>query len=106
MPKYLLQVSYTADGAKGLVKDGGSKRRAAAGTLVQSLGGKLESLYYAFGDTDVVAIADMPDNVAAAAASLALAGSGAVTSKITVLLTPEEIDQAVKKSGSYTPPGR
>ena len=105
MPKYLLQVSYTADGVKGLMKDGGSTRRAAATTLVQSLGGKLESLYYAFGDTDVVAIADMPDNAAAAAASLALAGSGAVTSRITVLLTPDEIDQAVKKSGSYTPPG-
>ena len=106
MPKYLLQVSYTADGAKGLAKDGGSKRRAAASTLVQSLGGKLESLYYAFGDTDVFAIADFPDNVAAAAGSIALAGSGAVTSQVTVLLTPEEIDQAVNKSGSYTPPGR
>jgi uncharacterized protein with GYD domain len=106
MPKYLLQVSYTADGAKGLLKDGGSKRRAAAKTLIESLGGKLESLYFAFGDTDVVAIADMPDNAAAAAGSLTLAGSAAVTSRITVLLTPEEIDQAVKKSGSYTPPGR
>ena len=106
MPKYLLQVSYTSDGAKGLLKDGGSKRRAAAKTLVESLGGKLESLYYAFGATDVVAIADMPDNAAAAAASLTLASSGAVTSNITVLLTPEEVDQVVKKSGSYTPPGR
>ena len=106
MLKYLLQVSYTADGAKGLVKDGGSKRRAAASTLVQSLGGKLETLYFAFGETDVIAIADLPDNAAAAAASLAVAGSGAMTSKITVLLTPEEVDQAVKKSASYTPPGR
>jgi uncharacterized protein with GYD domain len=106
MPKYLLKVSYTAEGAKGLAKEGGSKRRAAAGALVQSLGGKLESMYYAFGETDVIAIVDMPDNVAAAAASLALAGSGAVTGTITVLLTPEDIDQAVKKSGSYTPPGR
>ena len=106
MPKYLMQVSYTADGVKGLVKDGGSKRLAAANTLLQSLGGKIESFYYAFGETDVVVIADMPDNGAAAAASLALAGSGAVTNKITVLLTPEEIDKAVKKSGNYTPPGR
>jgi uncharacterized protein with GYD domain len=105
MPKYLLEVSYTAEGAKGLMKDGGSKRRAAARALVESLGGKLESIYYAFGKTDAIAIIDMPDNAAAAAGSLALAGSGAVTSKITVLLTPEEIDQAVKKSGTYTPPG-
>jgi uncharacterized protein with GYD domain len=106
MPKYLLEVSYTAEGAKGLMKDGGSKRRTAARALVESLGGKLESIYYAFGKTDAIAIIDMPDNAATAACSLALAGSGAVTSKITVLLTPEEIDQAVKKSGSYTPPGR
>jgi uncharacterized protein with GYD domain len=106
VPKYLLEVSYNADGVKGLVKDGGSKRRAVADTLLQSLGGKIESFYYAFGDTDVFVIADLPDNGAAAAASLALAGSGAVTNKITVLLTPAEIDAAVKKSGTYTPPGR
>ncbi len=105
MPKYLLQVSYTAEGAKGLLKDGGSKRRAAAKGLVESLGGKLESLYFAFGSPDVFAIADLPDNQAAAAAALTLAASGAITSKTTVLLTPEEIDQAVKKAGSYTPPG-
>jgi uncharacterized protein with GYD domain len=106
MPKYLLQVSYTTEGAKGLLKDGGSKRRSAARTLVESVGGKLDALYYAFGDTDVFAIADMPDNAAAAAASFVLAASGAVTTKTTVLLTPEEIDQAVKTSGTYTPPGR
>jgi len=106
MPKYLLQVSYTADGSKGLLRDGGSKRRTAARTLVESLGGKLESLYFAFGSTDVFAIAELPDNAAAAAASLTLASSGAATNKVTVLLTPEDLDQAVKKTPSYTPPGR
>src|SRR5262245_34114054 len=106
MPKYLLQVSYTAEGSKGLLKDGGTKRVAAAKALVESLGGKLEALYFAFGETDVVAISEMPDNAAAAAASMMLASSGAVTSKVTVLLSPDEVDQAVKKSGSYTPPGR
>jgi len=106
MPKYLLQVSYTAEGAKGLLKDGGSKRRNAARTLIESLGGKLEVLYWAFGESDVIAIADMPDNQSAAAASLALAGSGAVKSRTTVLLTAEDIDQAGKKTASYTPPGR
>jgi uncharacterized protein with GYD domain len=106
MPKYLLQVTYTVDGVKGLVKDGGSKRRAAATTLVQSLGGKLEAFYFAFGKTDAVVIADLPDNMAAAAASLAVSGSGAGASRITPLMTAEEVDQAVKKSGSYTPPGR
>jgi uncharacterized protein with GYD domain len=106
MPKYLLQVSYTAEGAKGLQKDGGTKRRQAAQGLVESLGGKLESLYFAFGDCDVFAIADMPDNASAAAASLALGASGAVTSTTTVLLTAEEMDSAAKKSAKYTPPGR
>jgi len=106
MPKYLLHASYTSDGTKGLTKDGGSKRRAAAKALVESLGGKLEALYFAFGESDVVAILDMPDNAAAATASLIVAGSGALRTKMTVLLTPEEIDQAVKKTGTYAPPGR
>lgn len=106
MPKYLLEVSYKAEGAKGLIKDGGSKRQEVARTLIESLGGKMEAFYYAFGATDVFVIADMPDQASAAASSLTLAGSGAVTSKVTVLLTPAEIDQAVKKLGSYTPPGR
>jgi uncharacterized protein with GYD domain len=106
MPKYLLQGSYTAEGSKGLLKDGGSKRRAAAKTLVESLGGKIECLYFAFGETDVLAIVDMPDSASAAAASLTIGASGGLTSKLTVLLTAEEIDQAAKKSATYTPPGR
>jgi len=106
MPKYLLQVSYTADGARGLQKDGGTKRRQAAQKLVESLGGKMEAVYFAFGDCDVIAIADMPDATSAAAASLALATSGAVTAKTTVLLTAEEMDAAVKKTPTYSPPGR
>ncbi|HVH29498.1 MAG TPA: GYD domain-containing protein [Vicinamibacterales bacterium] len=106
MPKYLLQVSYTADGTKGVLKDGGSKRRAAASALVESLGGKIDCFYFAFGETDVVAIVDMPDGASAAAASLTVGASGAATSRLTVLLTPEEIDQATRKSAMYTPPGR
>jgi uncharacterized protein with GYD domain len=106
MPKYLLQGSYTAEGSKGLLKDGGSKRRVAAKTLVESLGGKIECLYFAFGETDVLAIVDMPDSASAAAASLTIGASGGLTGKLTVLLTPEELDQAAKKSATYTPPGR
>jgi uncharacterized protein with GYD domain len=105
MPKYLLEVNYTTEGAKGLLKDGGSKRRQVANALIEGLGGKMEALYFAFGKTDVFAIADLPDSTAAAAAALALAASGAVTSKTTVLITPEEMDQAVKKSTRYTAPG-
>ena len=106
MPKYMTRVSFTTEGVKGLQKEKPTQRRAAVAKLLESAGGKLETFYFAFGKTDALVIADLPDHGAAASASLTLAGSGAVTSKITVLLTPEELDQAVKKSGSYTPPGR
>ena len=106
MAKYLLQVSYTVEGSKGVLKDGGSKRRKAAQTVIESVGGKMEAFYFAFGETDVFVIADLPDNVSAAALSMTLAASGAAAGKSTVLLTAEEIDQATKKSVSYTPPGR
>jgi uncharacterized protein with GYD domain len=106
MPKYLLKVTYTAEGARGLLKDGGTKRRAAAQRMVESLGGRLETLYFAFGSCDVFAIADLPDATSAAAASIALSASGRVTCEAVVLLTAEEIDAAVKKSPSYTAPGQ
>jgi uncharacterized protein with GYD domain len=105
MPKYLLEVSYTADGAKGLLKDGGSKRRAAAQAVVESVGGKMEAFYYAFGERDVFVIADVPDPQSAAAMAVAIGASGAATGKTTVLLTAEDLDAAVKKSPKYTPPG-
>src|SRR5262245_38363053 len=106
MPQSLLSASYSAEGSKDLLKDSGTKRVDAARTVVESLGGKLGTLYFASCATDVVAIVDLPDNAAAAATSLTIAGSGALTGKITVLLTPEEIDLAARKSGAYTPPGR
>lgn len=106
MPKYLLEVSYTAEGAKGVQKDGGSKRRAAAQAAVESVGGKMESMYFAFGDYDVVCIVDAPDAASAAACAINLNASGAVSCKTVVLLTAEEVDAAVKKTPTYTPPGR
>jgi uncharacterized protein with GYD domain len=105
MAKYLIQASYTAEGARGLLKDGGSKRRTAIRALAESVGGKLESVYYAFGATDVFVVIDAPDNASAAAASLVVGASGAAATTTTVLLTPEEIDQAVKKTVTYMPPG-
>lgn len=105
MPKYLVQASYTAVGTKGLLKEGGTARRKAVQQAVEGLGGKLEAFYYAFGDTDVFGIADMPDNVSAAAFSLLVGASGAARVKGTVLISPEEIDQASKKATTYRPPG-
>jgi uncharacterized protein with GYD domain len=106
MPKYLIKASYTAEGVKGVMKDGGTKRRQAAEAAVKSTGGKLEGFYFAFGDADALVIVDAPDNASIAAASMAIGASGLVTCKTIVLLTPEEIDQAVKKGATYTPPGR
>ena len=105
MPKYLLEVNYTIDGVKGLLAKGGSARVAAAKELVEGLGGKLESFYFAFGTTDVYAIADFPDNVSAAAAAVAVSAGGGATARTVVLLTAEEADAAAAKKTSYRPPG-
>ena len=106
MSKYLIQASYTAAGAKGLIKDGGTKRRETVKGVIEGLGGKLEAFYYAFGKDDVIAIADLPDHAAAAAISLTVGATGTVGCKTTVLLSPEEMDEATQKSVSYTPPGQ
>ena len=106
MPKYLFEVSYRTDGVKGLLKEGGSGRRSAVEQLLKSAGGKLEAMYYAFGETDVYLIAELPDNASAAAISLATAISGMVRTNVVPLLSPEEIDAAGKKSIKYRPPGK
>ena len=106
MAKYLVSATYTSEGAKGLMKDGGSKRRAAAEQAIKNAGGHLEAFYFAFGDRDAFIIVDAPDHAAVAAASLAINASGAVHTQTTVLLTPEEIDQAAKKNVRYTAPGQ
>jgi len=106
MPKYLVQFSYTGEGIKGLVKEGGSKRREAVEQLVKSMGAKLEAYYFAYGEYDGIAIVEGQDMVNQIAGTLALNASGAVKTKTTVLITPEEVDQAVKKIPSYRPPGK
>ena len=106
MPKYMLRVNYTAEGAKGLVKDGGSKRRAIAQQAAESVGGRLESFYFAFGDTDAFVVADLPDASSAAAIALTVSASGGASVQTTVLMSPEEVDAAAKKSPLYAAPGR
>jgi uncharacterized protein with GYD domain len=106
MAKYLVQGSYSLEGHKGLLKDGGSSRREATAKVMESVGGRVDAFYFAFGADDFVIIVDAPDNVSAAAVALTAAASGAVQSRMTVLLTPEEVDQATKKSVTYRPPGQ
>ncbi len=106
MAKYLVQFSYTEQGLKGLIKEGGSKRREATEQLIKSLGGHLIAYYFSFGEYDGFTIIEADDNVDVAAAALIVGASGAVKTKTTLLMTPEEVDKATKKSGTYRAPGQ
>ena len=107
MPKYLVEGRYTTDGLTGLVREDASRRRADIATTIESAGGKLEALYFAFGDADFYIIFDVPDNISAAALSVVANQSGFVTSKIIVLMTADEMDEAFKKAMNihFLPPG-
>jgi uncharacterized protein with GYD domain len=105
MPKYLTMVSYTPEGIKGLVKEGGTARRAAVEKMLQKLGGRLEGFYFAFGDNDAYVISEGPDNATAAAISLAIT-TGAIRTRTVVLLSPEEVDHAIALPVEYHPPGK
>lgn len=105
MPKYMITGSYTAEGAKGLLKEGGTGRREAIQTAVASVGGTLETFYLAFGTDDFYVTVDLPNHAAAAAASLTVGASGTSRPRTIVLLTPEEVDEAAKLSPTFRPPG-
>ena len=99
MPKFLFEASYSVEGAKGVQAAGGSSRRDAVATVAESVGGTLESFYFAFGDRDAYVVVDLPDNESAATVAIAVNASGGVTVRTVVLLTPEEIDSAAKQIG-------
>jgi uncharacterized protein with GYD domain len=105
MPLYLWKATYSAEGTKGLVKEGGSARRAAVQQAIEKVGGKLHSFYYALGEADVVGIAEFPDVATAVALSLAVNSSGVTQLTTTMLITPEEVDAAAKKAVPYRAPG-
>ena len=106
MSKYLISGSYVGEGIKGLLKDGGTKRKEAVDQLIGGRGGTVESMHFAFGDDDFFIIVDGPDNVKVAAGSLMASSTGAVSTKVTVLLTPEELDEVSGISVEYRPPGQ
>ena len=103
--KYLIKASYTSAGAKGLLKAGGTTRKQAIEKMMNDMGGKLESFYFAFGEHDVYAIGEIPDTATAAAISLSINASGLVTVFLTVLIDPEDIDKAKNISVNYRSPG-
>ena len=106
MPKYMWKIRYTQDGAKGLLKDGAASRVAAATKIVESLGGTLESFYFALGDPDAYVIVDLPSNADAMAVSMTVATGGGATNETVALLTSEEADEASNKTVVYRPPGQ
>jgi uncharacterized protein with GYD domain len=105
MPRFLIQATYTLDGLRGLLKDGGSGRVEAVRRMAESVGGRLESFDFGFGEPDTYVICELPDNKAAAAVALAIGASGGASTKTVVLLTPAEVDQAVKQTVDYHAPG-
>jgi uncharacterized protein with GYD domain len=105
MPKFMFEASYTLDGVKGVQSDGGSSRRDAVAALAESVGGRLESFHFAFGDRDAYVLVDLPDNESAAAVALTVNAAGGATVRTIALLTPEEVDAAAKQSVDYRPPG-
>ncbi len=105
MAKFLIQGSYTAEGAKGLIKEGGSGRKAAVQKALEGIGGTLDAMYYSLGGDDVMLICNMPDTTSALALSLAVNASGAVRISTTPLLSVEEVDEACKKAVNYRPAG-
>jgi uncharacterized protein with GYD domain len=105
MAKYLVEVKYTAEGAQGVLKDGGTGRRKAVVDLMTSLNGSLEAFYFTFGEHDAILIIDLPDPESALAVAMSVRASGAIHSKMTPLLPVEEIDRAVALHVHYHPPG-
>lgn len=106
MPKFLIKATYNPDGVRGLLKDGGSKRRAAVQKIIEGMGGRLEAFYYAYGEDDAIIIADLPDAATGLAISLTVNATGAVRLSTTPLIAPEEIDAASGKTVDYKAPGQ
>ena len=104
MAKYLFQASYTLEGVRGLMKEGASARAKAIDGLIASVGGTTEACYFSFGGKDLYCVADLPNDEAAAAVSLAAASGGGLSISTTVLIEPATMDAAVKKPVDYTPP--
>lgn len=106
MPKYMIQAQFSEGSLKGTIEEGGTARHQAVKAAVESMGGTLDAYFYTFGDYDVIGIAEMPDNATAAGFAMAVASAGGTAAtKTTVLLTPAEMDEAVKKHPDYRPPG-
>lgn len=105
MARYLCTVTYTTEGARGLIADGGTARKTHVTKLIKGMGGKVESFDFALGADDAYLIVDMPDVTDGAAISLAVAASGGARVRLTPLITAAQLDEAAKKVPAYRAPG-
>ncbi len=105
MPKYMISANYSAQGMEGVRAAGAKSRVDAVSIMLEAMGGRLESFHFAFGDTDVIAIVEAPDDEAVAAVAIAINSSGAVSTRTTKLLTVEQVDEALRRTVDYQPPG-
>ena len=105
MPEFLFEASHSTKGLRGLLKEGSARRREAIKMLVNGMGESMEAFYYAFGDGDLYVIVDLPDEAAATAASLVVGASGPGSVKTTVLIMPETVDKAVRRTVDYRQAG-
>lgn len=105
MPKYLVNATYTGEGIKGVIKEGGTSRKKAVEKMAADLGGKLEAYYFTFGDDGVVAIFDLPDMASASAVISTVNASCCANTRVSILITPEELDKIASMKVNYRPPG-
>ncbi|MEU1848753.1 GYD domain-containing protein [Streptomyces sp. NPDC019990] len=105
MPTYLFKVKLTPDGLKGLLREGASARREVVAHMVEGLGGRVEAMYWAFGDDDVYVTAELPGNTSAAAMGMVVSAAGGVRTSTVVLLSADEVDEAVRQQVDYRAPG-
>ena len=107
MPYYMIQGAYTSESWATQIANP-QNRIEMVRPVFEKLGGRIESAYFAFGEYDIVVIAEFPDDISAAAVSVTINAGGAFkTAKTTPLMTIEEGVEVLRKAGGtgYRPPG-
>ncbi|CAN5815697.1 hypothetical protein BH18ACT17_BH18ACT17_09140 [soil metagenome] len=105
MARFMFKVSYSKEGMQGVLKEGAASRRTFIEKMAADMGGSITSFDFAFGETDVYVISEMPDEITAAAVATAVGASGAGSIETVVLLSAEDIDRAIAKNAPYRAPG-
>ncbi|MFI5393140.1 MAG: GYD domain-containing protein [Myxococcota bacterium] len=105
MARFMFKVGYSKEGMQGVIKEGAANRRAFIEKMAADMGGSITSFDFAFGETDVYAIAEMPDAITSAAVSTAVGAAGTGTIDTVELLSAEDIDRAIEQHAPYRAPG-